>query len=157
MQPFLILLWHLCKGKTAGGTEGGHQEFIVGIGLGEGFLPESAVGLVPTSLFDVGDRSGATVEERKAVGTRTQAEVGGAVPVATIVLRLKAGTGVVADLVLTESSLQKLLTQSMVLLYHFLLVRQHYPTLLHLYGQCGARLHGEGIGGDMGNQLKIEG
>lgn len=123
VQPVPVWFGHLRKGETPGGAEGGHQQLVVGIGLTEGLFPEGAVGLVPSSLFDVGNQRGASVGKREAVSSGAETKIGCAVPIAAIVLRFEAWTSIVAYLILVESIIQKTLMQSMILPHHLLLVR----------------------------------
>ena len=92
----------------------------------------------------------------EAVGAGAEAEVGRAVPIAAVVERLAARASEVADLILLETSLFELPAQGVILAHHLVVGGEHHPTPLHLQGQGGAGLDGEGVGGEVIYQLKIE-
>ena len=45
-QAGSVLFFHRRKGQAAGGAEGSHEEFVVGVGGGEGFFGEVGSGII---------------------------------------------------------------------------------------------------------------
>ena len=96
-----------CVQSTCG-AEGGYQHFVVGIAWGEYFL---VVGRTVDILTHVGHipTSNVAIE---AVRRRSQSQVGGTVPVATVVTRTKAWASKVTDFVLLKPTAWARLTAS---------------------------------------------
>ena len=131
-------------GYALHGTQGGHDQLVVGIGGGKEFLLMGRFADRGNVLADIGHIPTAAAAT-EGVGGSAHAQIGRAVPVAAVVARAAAWAAEVGNFVLLKPCLRGPLEQGLIVRQHHLLVGREQASLGHLAMQDGALLNGEGV------------